>query len=79
VELRGLAGQVYPAYHGPHTLTLNIAWFVENSRFAIEEAALAFAGHLEWCLLEPLVVADLGVNVLGVGVEVQVANDFFRL
>ena len=36
-KLLGLTGQVYPAYHGPHTLTLNIAWFVENSRFAIEE------------------------------------------
>ena len=31
------------------------------------------------CLpLEPLVVADLGVDVLGMGVEVQVANEFFR-
>ena len=35
-KLLGLTGQVYPAYHGLLTLTLNIAWFVENSRFAIE-------------------------------------------
>ena len=33
---------------------------------------------LSW-LLEPLVVADLGVDVFGMGVEIQIANEFLRV